>query len=201
MVRGPGPMPGNRMRAWAPGGGWPSAKRLARPATYQPYSQVQPLGGAPFAAKGPAGPGGAHRPEATQIQAKDHQVGCREASRSLETPRKFFAQRPRIKTGAVRALRARLDRWRGPTPPEESNPQVKPPARNIRGGLTWGLPNKPVGSDPASPGFAVASLRQTPSFFETEGPNKRRSKTHPSNQAGGQANEPKTFPTWSRVLL
>ena len=89
----------------------------------------------------------------------------------------------------------------GSNPPEESNPQVKPPARNIRGGLTWGLPNRPGGSDPAGPGLAVASLRQTPSFFETEGPNKRRSKTPPSNQAGGQANEPKTFPTWSRVLL
>ena len=150
-------MPGNRMRAWAPGGGWPSAKRLARPATYQPYSQVQPLGGAPFAAKGPAGPGGAHRPEAKPLQAKDRRAGCREASRSLETPRKFFAQRPRIKTGAVRALRARLDRWRGPTPPEESNPQVKPPARNIRGGLTWGLPNRPGG--PTPPARVSPSLR------------------------------------------
>ena len=189
------------MRAWAPGGGWPSAKRLARPATYQPYSQVQPLGGAPFAAKGPAGPGGAHRPEATQTPG---QRPPSRVPRSQSIPgdaAQILCATSQNQDGCRAGPSGPPRSPAGSNPPEESNPQVKPPARNIRGGLTWGLPNRPGGSDPAGPGLAVASLRQTPSFFETEGPNKRRSKTPPSNQAGGQANEPKTFPTWSRVLL
>ena len=45
----------------------------------------------------------------------------------------------------------------GSNPPEESNPQVKPPARNIRGGLTWGLPNRPGG--PTPPARVSPSLR------------------------------------------